>query len=41
MDRRALRGVIDRPAQVALLTSPLRQEIIDTLDALGGEAPAS
>ena len=32
-----LRGVRD-PAQVRLLSSPVRQEIVDTLAALGGEA---
>ncbi|QSQ21157.1 helix-turn-helix transcriptional regulator [Pyxidicoccus parkwayensis] len=33
-DRRA----IDAPAQIRLLSSPVRQELVDTLAALGGEA---
>jgi DNA-binding transcriptional ArsR family regulator len=31
-------GRIERPATIALLASPLRQELVDTLQALGGEA---
>jgi DNA-binding transcriptional ArsR family regulator len=31
-------GRIERPAAIALLASPLRQELVDTLQALGGEA---
>lgn len=32
------RGRVESPAQLAALTSPVRQEIIDTLEGLGGEA---
>jgi DNA-binding transcriptional ArsR family regulator len=32
------RAIVERPAAVALLASPVRQEIVDTLEALGGEA---
>ncbi|HEX3480325.1 MAG TPA: winged helix-turn-helix domain-containing protein [Kofleriaceae bacterium] len=35
------RSVIEHPAHIALLASPARQELIDTLDALGGEASVS
>ena len=31
-------GVIERAATIALLAAPLRQELLDTLAALGGEA---
>jgi DNA-binding transcriptional ArsR family regulator len=34
-------AVIQRPAQIRLLASPVRQEIVDTLEALGGEAPVA
>src|SRR5580704_6166782 len=30
--------VVERPAEVEMLASPSRQEIVDTLGALGGEA---
>ena len=29
------RSVVERPAHIALLASPARQELVDTLDALG------
>lgn len=32
---------VSQPSQVRLLTSPVRQEIVDTLAALGGEASVS
>jgi len=35
------RSVVERPAHIALLASPARQELVDTLDALGGEASVS
>jgi DNA-binding transcriptional ArsR family regulator len=35
------RSVVERPAHIALLASPARQELLDTLDALGGEASVS
>jgi len=35
------RSVVEHPAQIALLASPARQELVDTLDALGGEASVS
>ncbi|HTQ44567.1 MAG TPA: helix-turn-helix domain-containing protein [Polyangiaceae bacterium] len=31
-------AVIQRPAEIKLLASPVRQEILDTLEALGGNA---
>jgi DNA-binding transcriptional ArsR family regulator len=34
-------GIIDQPEDVRLLASPARQEIVDTLEALGGEAPVA
>jgi hypothetical protein len=35
------RAVIQRPAEIRILTSPVRQEIVDTLEALGGNAPVA
>lgn len=35
------RAVIQRPAEIRLLASPVRQEIVDTLEALGGNAPVA
>jgi DNA-binding transcriptional ArsR family regulator len=35
------RAVIENPAEIAVLASPARQEIVDTLEALGGEAPVA
>ncbi len=35
------RAVVEHPAHIALLASPARQELVDTLDALGGEASVS
>lgn len=32
------RSIVERPDHIALLASPTRQELLDTLDALGGEA---
>ena len=32
------RNIVERATEIALLASPVRQEIIDTLEALGGEA---
>lgn len=34
-------GVVERADQVRVLASPARQEIVDTLEALGGEAPVA
>ena len=39
--RRAGDLVIARPAQIGVFASAARQEIVDTLDALGGEASAA
>ena len=36
--RTSTRSVVERPDHIALLASPTRQELVDTLDALGGEA---
>lgn len=36
--RASARSIIDRADHIALLASPARQELVDTLDALGGEA---
>src|SRR5215470_16660616 len=33
--------ILSRPRQVGALASPVRQEIVDTLEALGGEAPVA
>ena len=33
-----MRSVVERVEQIALLASPARQEIVDTIEALGGEA---
>jgi hypothetical protein len=35
------RAVIQRPAEIQLLASAVRQEIVDTLEALGGIAPVA
>ena len=32
------RGLLESPAQISVLASPVRQEIVDTLESLGGEA---
>ena len=37
-NRRGGGGVIEEPAQIRLLASPARQDIVDTLEAFGGEA---
>lgn len=34
-------GKVEHPREVELLASPIRQEIVDTLEALGGEAPVA
>lgn len=34
-------GVVEHPREVELLASPIRQEIVDTLEALGGTAPVA
>ncbi|GAP67204.1 hypothetical protein MBSD_n2520 [Mizugakiibacter sediminis] len=34
-------GKLEHPREVELLASPIRQEIVDTLEALGGEAPVA
>lgn len=34
-------AVIQRPAEIRLIASPVRQEIVDTLEALGGSAPVA
>jgi DNA-binding transcriptional ArsR family regulator len=34
-------GVVERAEDVRVLASPARQEIVDTLEALGGEAPVA
>ncbi len=36
--RPAAGRVVDKPRQIALLAAPARQELVDTLEALGGEA---
>jgi DNA-binding transcriptional ArsR family regulator len=33
--------ILSRPGQLGALASPVRQEIVDTLEALGGEAPVA
>lgn len=35
------RGLLESPLQIAVLASPVRQEIVDTLENLGGEAPVA
>src|SRR3990170_3327266 len=41
MAKKFNRRAISDPAQIRLLSSPVRQEIVDTLAALGGEASVS
>jgi hypothetical protein len=36
--KRPARSAIERPAEIALLASPTRIELIDTIESLGGEA---
>jgi hypothetical protein len=36
--RASTRSIVERPDHIALLASSARQELVDTLDALGGEA---